>query len=223
MGSATDGQIIVSRQENAIDVFFSLPGHLLPSLAGNDETLLFNSKKQINLNDFRQDTAPWGDQAFEKVIFFVGGSIVNAQAISLMMHEASQPINFNTPWDALTAVTICIAPANTPPLQLEETQSYLGFSLYPVDGREELQLDFPLTERDTLLFEVSTFVDGELVAQTATALADGGSMRLRYFSDESILMKTTFNQIFLILFTIGYGFLMVATLARSSRSPLFDA
>ena len=220
--NASDGQIIVSRQENSIDVFFKITGEALTSLTNEDTSFLFDEVGRIDINGFRQDTAPWGDQVFADVSFIVGGRLADAEAISLMMHEKGEPIPFMTPWDALTAVTICIAPANTPPLSLEETQSYLGFSIYPIDGQEDLQLQFPLTGRNPVTFDVSTFFDGELVTQDFVTLSDGGLLHIHYMPRSETLVPTFYFQILLLLLTAVHGVVLVGGLNQRARSPLYD-
>ena len=171
-----DGRIIISRQDKTIDVFVTLPGDMLEQLTGTGVDFLTNDDGKIDLNSFRVDTAPLGDRAFAPVIFGVGGDIVDAQAIALMMHAKDDKVPFDTPWDALTAVTLCIAPEDAGPAPLAQVQAYVGLSLYPVAGMEDLHISFPQTHRADMRFDVLTFVDGSLVSHGPRVLPDGGTL-----------------------------------------------
>ncbi|MEL7181871.1 MAG: hypothetical protein AAFN63_18955, partial [Pseudomonadota bacterium] len=96
-----DGRIIISRQDKTIDVFVTLPGDMLEQLTGTGLDFLTDDDGKVDLNSFRVDTAPLGDRAFAPVTFAVGGDIVDAQAVALMMHAKDDEVPFDTPWDAL--------------------------------------------------------------------------------------------------------------------------
>jgi len=216
-----DGQIIVSRQNNTIDVFLSLPGDRLESLTGVDASFLTDAQGGINFNDFRTDTAPLGDRVFDKVSFSVGEHPVDAQAIALMMHDQDLNVPFATPWDAMTAVTLCIAPVDAAPTALDQVQSYVGLSLYPVAGMDTLKVAFPPTRGQQMQYDVLTFVNGALQSRKPLVLDAGGVVRFdmpsAYPGWHGVLISLC-----LIIVVMFWGALVLRRAIMTETSPLFD-
>lgn len=206
----SDGRIIVNRQDQSIDIYWLIPGEQLHSLTGTYPAFLMTDQGLIDLDTFRVDTAAYGDQLFELVQFTLNDQPVNAEAVSLTMHGDDDPlVPFDTPWDALTAVTLCTAPENSPLRRIETVRTYIGFSLYPVDELGDIAITPPVTQRGDLRFEVLEYANWQHIGERVVTLKDGEALRMTFDLQRSV----TTSSLFWILGAIGAAGFAFARLA----------
>ena len=213
----SDGRVIISRQHQSIDIYWQVPGEQLHPLTGADPAFLMTDAGLIDLDTFRVDTAAYGDQLFELVQFTLNDQPVKAESISLTMHGDDDPlVPFDTPWDALTAVTLCTAPENSPHRRIEMVRTYVGFSLYPVDERGNIAIIPPVTQRGDLRFEVLEYANGQRIAERLVTLKDGDALRFAFNPQRAV----TTSGLFWILGAIGatgFAFARLASYVLTRR------
>lgn len=214
-----DGTIIINRSAKSIDVFLTMSGDTLTPLTGTNTAFLTRSDGTVRLRDFRVETATFGDRVFAPVRFSVESNPVNAQAIALMLHTKDGNIPFGTPWDAMMAVTLCSVNYSDDFPTLANVQSYLGYSLYPVDGTASLRIIFPQTGRADLQFEMLEFMDGDLIARRTLTLGDDADIYLNVPSDSS---RTPMALILLVAIIGVCAIAMARQSSTTLTSPLFD-
>lgn len=217
-----NGTIIVARGDRAIDVFVTVSGDVLQPLTGVDTSFLTRGDGTVDLQSFRVETAPLGDRVFGPVDFVVGGTPVDAEAISLMMHLKDDGVAFATPWDAITAVTLCLATFDTPYPAIADTQSYLGYSIYPVDGMASLAIELPATGRDILRFAVLEYAHGNLLSRNVVSVADGAVLSLTAVSGLWGWAGASLYSILALLITAILAAATLVHLIQTQRSPIFS-
>ncbi|MEO0931838.1 MAG: hypothetical protein AAFY14_14515 [Pseudomonadota bacterium] len=99
--------MIINRGDVSIDVFVKMPGGVVAPLTGHLPDFQPDDGGMIDIRSFRTDTAPLGDQAFAAISFTIDATPAHAEAMGMMVHPITDAIPFTTPWDALTAVTLC--------------------------------------------------------------------------------------------------------------------
>ena len=217
-----DATMIINRGEVSIDVFVKMPGGMVASVSGRLPDFQPDDGGIIDLRNLRTDTAPLGDQTFATVSFEVDAAPVHAEAMGMMVHPITDAIPFTTPWDALTAVTLCSFDDAPQLFQISDLYVYAGHSIYPTNGYGDLWIKLPETGRDDIRFHVLTFSKGELVAQGVQVVADGGTLLNSGIANRNEPVGQPYVLLKMLLIAAVLGAVVFRAALRDLRSPLFE-
>ncbi|MDX8350702.1 hypothetical protein SLH49_22155 [Cognatiyoonia sp. IB215446] len=217
-----DATMIINRSDVSIDVFVRIPGGIVVPLTGYLPDFPSDDGGMLDIRSFRADTASLGDQAFAPISFTIDATPAHAEAMGMMVHPITDAIPFTTPWDALTAVTLCSFDDVPQLFQISDLHMYAGHSIYPTNGYGDLRIKLPETGRDDIRFHVLTFSGGELVSQGVHVVADGGTLLNSGIAKRNEPVGRSFALLNMLLVAAVLGAVVLRAALRDLRSPLFE-
>ncbi len=135
--------LIVDRGPRAVEVFLAMPVSTAVTRFGLNPDLLKGPGGVVDFADFSGGTWDIGDALLAGVDVRIGRAPAGFEATSLMVHLKDQPLPFQTPFDGLTAISVCgVAQPVTPPT-LDDLYLYAGFVAYPPNAEAPLRFDLP--------------------------------------------------------------------------------
>ncbi|WP_320242233.1 hypothetical protein [Cognatiyoonia sp. IB215182] len=217
-----DATMIINRGDVSIDVFVKMPGGIVAPLTGHLPGFLRDDNSMIDLRDFRTDTAPLSEQAFAPISFTNDAASAHAEAMGMMVHPITDAIPFATPWDALSAVTLCSFDDVPQFFHISDLHFYAGYSIYPTNGYGDLRIKLPETGRNDIRFQVRTFSGGELVTQGVHVVADGGTLLNSVMAKGNESVRRSFTRLNMLLVAAVLGAVLLRAALRDLCSPLFE-
>lgn len=161
---ADDVVLIVQRDNRAVEMFFGMPARTAVRRFGLDPALLQQADGRVEFAAFRQGTWDIGDALLEMTDVRIGDAPAKFESTSLMVHLNAQRLPFDTPLDALTAISVCgVEPPEVPPA-LDDLYLYAGFVTYSADPAGPLRIVLPPGGRGAVKLKVRQFRDGALLA-----------------------------------------------------------
>ncbi|MEM9099721.1 MAG: hypothetical protein AAGC79_14505 [Pseudomonadota bacterium] len=168
--------MIVSREGEAVAVYFQLPFTEVSGLFGREAVSLVGADGKVNLEELSLGTFDDADLLARDVEFSLGDQSVQFEALSMMVHPAVSPFAFETPLDAEIAIAVCGVPLPKQPPGPEELVWVGGWYAYPVSSTEELAIKFPETGRKPMALSVRVFDSTGLERSEEITLADQGTL-----------------------------------------------
>lgn len=166
--------MIISREAETVEIFFSMPAEAAVEHFGVAREDLLNSEGFAVLDAYTEGTWILGDDFWTGVTAEIDGVPATFEAMSLMLHPASQPMPYRDPLDALTAIEVCTV--NDASLDLSDAQLYVGLIAYTDTPTGELAFSFPGVEGDDLAFSVSDFNHYRITQQVQIWPGANGTM-----------------------------------------------
>ncbi|WP_417210862.1 hypothetical protein [Antarctobacter sp.] len=166
-------EVIVDRGMRGIEMFLAMPARTAVTRFGLTPELLTGPDGKVNFADFSGGTWDIGDALLAGVDVRIGHAPAGFEATSLMVHLKDQPLPFQTPFDGLTAISVCgVAQPETPPA-LDDLYLYAGFVAYPPDADAPLRFDLPEAPGERLSVTVREYGPGHTGAPTRLHLDSG--------------------------------------------------
>lgn len=178
---ASDLTVIVNVSDDGAAYYMSLPAADIQSVLGTDPDLLFSADGSVPIDDFRLNGSfELGDQVFERIEGRVEGEVAPFETMSMMVHPLNDPAPFQTPWDAVTATSVCIVDYVEDQLTPEWLRLYYGSYAHQVSGTSGLDLSFPETGRAPIEVTMHLYRDGDYLRREQAILPDGGTLSLSF-------------------------------------------
>ncbi|MEM6385488.1 MAG: hypothetical protein AAF718_04540 [Pseudomonadota bacterium] len=160
-------QVITSRSDGAVELFFSMPTDLALGKFGLTAADLVNDRGFADFDMFARGTFDLGEDFWDGARTWIDGAPVEFEAMSLMMHPVNTPLPFRKPLDALTAIEVCGTVLDDVPLS--DTRIYVGLIAYP---------DTPA---------------GNIAIEFADSFGPDTKLHLRDFSDHNLMYSAQFD------------------------------
>ncbi|MEM6480142.1 MAG: hypothetical protein AAF647_14040 [Pseudomonadota bacterium] len=172
--NAADVALIVDRSERGVEIFVKLPTERTEDLFAPFPEGFLESDGRVDIGPFRDGTADHGDALWAAVETRVAGEAPLVEAMSMMVHPDSIPVDFNDPIDGWIAMAVCNVTDPDARFGLDVLSTYAGFIAWDVAGYGALELVFPAA----LDIEVTEFVNGRKIHEETVALAEGQPLQL---------------------------------------------
>ncbi len=117
--------------------------------------LFLNEEGLVDFGAFRAGTVDAAGTLWQGVEAQIDGAQVSFEPMSLMLHPEEDKIPFETPWDGLTAVSVCATEGGTAPL--DETRLYLAMIAYADQTQGDLTLKLAAAPKQPVPFNVHDF------------------------------------------------------------------
>lgn len=179
-------QLLISRTENTVEIYWSTPADQLEPVFGLPNDWLLNNEGAVEFAPLREGTFLQADKVFADIDVKVGAEPFLFEAMSMMVHPATEALPFTNPLEALISIEVCNVDDPTVPLTSSDLQAYAGFFAYDVDGMERLSLHFPETGRSEMEMTVLDFYNGHLVGEKSVLVGDGQGVSIAQV-DQSLL------------------------------------
>lgn len=178
--------LIVNRDDNNVSYFLSMPADEIAPLLGTDPTILFSNDGAVPIDEFRYSGSfEQGDELFARVSgkLMQTGEKLDIETMSMMVHPTNQPQPFQSPWDAITATSVCNVDYAPDELLPGVLQLYYGGFASDVPTDATISLSFPATGRDDFKVDLLYYYDGYYQGKHTAVLTDGGALELAVKSD----------------------------------------
>lgn len=170
------GELIVSREGDAVAVYFRMPLKDVPDLFGQELQVLMNDQGQVDFENVFEGTYEAADTLVQDIRFSLGGEEVAFEAMSMMAHQTDEPLPFSNPIEALIAMAVCSVEAPEGGLEPDQMVWIGGFYAYPVKANQDLTITFPETNRGAQDFSVMSFDGGKWIETQEINLEDGATL-----------------------------------------------
>lgn len=214
---ASDVTVIVNVSDNGAAYYVSLPATEIENILGTNPDLLFSDEGSVPIDEFRLNGSfELGDQVFERIEGRVEGEMAVFETMSMMVHPLDDPAPFQTPWDAVTATSVCIVDYAEDQLTPEWLQLYYGSYAHQVNGTSGLDLTFPQTGREPVDVTLHLYRDGDYLRREQAILADGGTLNVSF--DKT----TRFAALWWAAITLWVGIVGAAVFLKRMRGRRTD-
>ncbi|MEM9031271.1 MAG: hypothetical protein AAGB18_01380 [Pseudomonadota bacterium] len=170
-------EIIVDRKGNAIEVFVAADTATLKSAYSAVPPGLLDDNGLVNTSVFRNVSADVGDWIAEHWSVEVAGESVEIEAMAVMVHPSGDYLPFDHPLSAYTAISVCSVPEDAPAIRPEDTRTYAGFIIYPVEADADIRFDLNPQGDGANAVRLAEFRDWEPIG-APRIIASGGDLRL---------------------------------------------
>ena len=219
---ASDLTVIMNVSDNGAAYYMSLPATEISDLLGTEPDLLFSDAGSVPIDDFRLNGSfELGDQVFARVEGRVQGERAPFETMSMMVHPLEDPAPFQTPWDAVTATSVCIVDYDENQLTPEWLQLYYGSYAHNVEGASGVQLVFPQTGRKPVNVTMHLYRDGTYLRREQVVLVDGGTLNVS-FAQPSSFSSLWWAAIALWLVTMAAAFVVPRLRAQRANTVAAD-
>ncbi|MEM9280107.1 MAG: hypothetical protein AAGA76_16210 [Pseudomonadota bacterium] len=215
--------LVVNRDEDSVAYFISMPATAIEPILAADSASLFSDRGAVPIDDFRiKGSFELGDQLFSEVSGAVAatGQSVEFESMSMMVHPIDEPQPFFSPWDAITATSVCNVDYARSDLVPEALQLYYGAFATDVLADQEVSLNFPKTGRNALKIDVFHYFDGSYVGKDTALLTDGGTLLLTTRSDPLLSILTALSAVFAAICMAALGLHFVRKRRTSNQGSL---
>lgn len=199
--------IVISRGEDAIELFLAMPTDLAVPHFGLTREDLVNSNGFADFERFSKGTFDLGEALWRDVEAELNGKSLTFETMSLMVHPANLPLPFETPLDALASVEVCGTTARN--TRLSETHLYIGLIAYSDETKSELTFRWPRALPASVDVSVRDFVGHRLAkAWTLEPSESSGvlpTVQVAAVSDPSLSGLTLFSVCALLAFLACVG------------------
>lgn len=172
--SAADLSVIVDRADDGVEIFVKF------ATADTEEVLapfppgFLDADGLVDIAPFRNGTYEMGDEMWAGVSTEIGGEDALVEAMSMMVHPDSLPVDFEDPIDGWIAMAVCNVTDPNARFGLDELSTYAGFFAYKVDGYAPISLVFP-TDIDV---EVTEFLLGRELSTASLTVGPDAPLEL---------------------------------------------
>jgi hypothetical protein len=202
-------QIIIARTDHSVELFVALPALQALELFNAPQGMFLNEDGLVDFDAFRAGTADTAEALWQGVEARIGQAKVSFEPMSLMLHPQEDQLPFTSPWDGLTAVSVCSSEGGT--ATLEETVLYLAMIAYTDQAQGDLTLKFPARPEQFTQFYFRNF-EGDAHKTSGVAML-GGAQILELPAHKDALLSKIF---------LG-ALLALAALAFMRRNPAHDS
>lgn len=169
--------LIVDRTHYGVEVFLNMPADMSRSHFGLAPSALTDGAGHVAFERLRLGTADVGDEMFSGVHATVGGEPVTLETMSLMVHEAVDPLPFNEPFDGLVAIELCTTPPPSNPLTPQQVSLFAGFVGYSDTPYGPFEMTLPsVSGAGAVEVSVRSFSDGILQEEWRTVVSAGDTI-----------------------------------------------
>ncbi|MEL6551064.1 MAG: hypothetical protein AAFQ54_12545 [Pseudomonadota bacterium] len=167
--SAADLTLLVDRTERGVEMFVKFETLETEALLAPLPAGFLDAEGLVDIAPFREGTYIYGDELWADIETVIGGEIALVEAMSLMVHPDSLPVDFDDPIDGWIAMAVCNVTDPNARFELGELSTYAGFIAWDVEGRAPLSLTFPRE----MEVEMTEFLEGrEISARTVSVGPD---------------------------------------------------
>ncbi|MEL6410821.1 MAG: hypothetical protein AAFS08_16145 [Pseudomonadota bacterium] len=171
--------LIVNRDHDSAVYYLAMPADDITGLLATDPHLVFSDNGAVPIDQFRQyGSFELADEVFAKVTGTAGEKQLSFEAMSMMVHPLDQPQPFATPWDGVTAISVCTVDYGRDSLFPSGLQLYYGAYTDGIKPDEPLKISFPATGREAFPIVVHRFHEGRHLGTDRAVLEDGGTLVL---------------------------------------------
>ena len=169
------GEIIVSREGDAVAVYMRMPFADVAPLFGNLAPGLMDANGEPIFENLFEGTFEGADELAADVGFALGRQDTTFEGLSMMAHVSDTPLPFENPLDAQIAVGVCGVETPEGPIDAADMVWIGGWYAYPIDAAQDLTIAFPATGRDVQTFTVTSFDNWSKTASYEVTLTDGAT------------------------------------------------
>ncbi|MEL7097870.1 MAG: hypothetical protein AAGM84_03490 [Pseudomonadota bacterium] len=153
--------VIVNRSDAGTEVYLSAPAPDLFTLTATSPDVVPGGGGAVDIAAFSQGTWEIGDALFANSRLEIGGAAAPLEAMSFMLHAASEAMPMDTPLDALMAIELCNVAEPGQTQDWDALVGYVGYFTPRVAAGDTITLDLPLqTEVTARVIDAAT--DGTL-------------------------------------------------------------
>lgn len=168
---------IVDRSDGDMAYYMSMSAEHIVPLLDADPALVFSNSGAVPIETFRREGSfDLADEVFRHVRSDRPAGANAFYSMSLMLHPTDFPLPFETPFDGLTAVSVCTVDYDFSTFAPGDLNLFYGAYAYEVAPTEAVSLTFPATGRETLDVVIRHYTDGRFVGEERASLADGGTL-----------------------------------------------
>ncbi|MCV6595785.1 MAG: hypothetical protein OIF40_01700 [Mangrovicoccus sp.] len=133
-------ELIINRKSDSVTIYLAAPLDIAAQRFGGLPPQLQPGPDGMDTETLREGTLDSTDWFIARSQARLGGTEAPLEPLSIMIHPSDLELPFETPHDGLMAISVCTAPPSTaqPPSAFT---LYAGLYLYPVDGRQALDLE----------------------------------------------------------------------------------
>ncbi|WP_438955715.1 hypothetical protein [Cognatiyoonia sp.] len=167
-----DLQIILDRQDSSIEVYAHLAAADIDTVFGVSAAGLAGSDGRVSYGAFRESgTYDFGKTMLNDVTLFSADGSGDLDAMSVMVHPTDLQVPYQTPFDAVLAMSICNVDDPIEPPSIDDLKIYAGFVAYPIDGHARATLALP--NKSSLKVKIITFINSVYVSTQILTLDPG--------------------------------------------------
>ncbi|MEM6944526.1 MAG: hypothetical protein AAF565_12320 [Pseudomonadota bacterium] len=171
--------MIVDRSDGDMVYYLLMPAEQIVPLLNTDPELVFSANGAVPIDAFRREGSfDLADDVFRGVRSNRPDGALAFYSMSLMLHPKGEPMPFDTPFDGLTAISVCTVDYAFDAFVPGDLDLYYGAYAYEVADDETVTLTFPETGRAALDVVIRQYVDGRFVTEETAVLEDGGTLAL---------------------------------------------
>ncbi|MEM9437769.1 MAG: hypothetical protein AAGA15_12070 [Pseudomonadota bacterium] len=153
---SADLSLIVDRSERGVEMFVKFPTGSTEALLAPFPAGFLASEGVVDIAPFRAGTADHGDDLWRGVETRIGGETAFVEAMSMMVHPDSLPVDFNDPVDGWIAMAVCNVVGDDTLFGVDVLSTYAGYIAWEVAGHDRVEIAFP----STMEIEVTEFLEG---------------------------------------------------------------
>lgn len=169
--------LIVNRDDDSAVYYLAMPSEDIPELLATDLSLVFSDGGAVPIDEFREyGSFELADEVFANVKGKAGDRTLNFEAMSMMVHPLDSPQPFATPWDGVTAISVCTVDYEKDALLPAGLQLYYGAYTDGLTPEEPLSIAFPATGREAFPIVIHRYQDGVHQSTDRAVLEDGGTL-----------------------------------------------
>lgn len=179
VAAQTEIDLLVYRSQTSIDLFVRAPADDMSQLLGSLPHPLLDADARINFDYVKEQSWTIAQTLWQRSDIRLGDQRLDLEATSFVLHPKDDPLAFETPMDAMSAISFCTVPRPDRPLFLERMDAYMGFIGFVTDPQATLQMVFTRQTDVPILFNVLDYTDGTLTASQKIEVLPGRALVLR--------------------------------------------
>ncbi|MEM6727866.1 MAG: hypothetical protein AAF618_05145 [Pseudomonadota bacterium] len=171
---AADMSVMVDRSERGVEIFIKLDTERTEELLAPFPDDFVGGDGLVDIGPFRDGTADHGDALWQAVETRIEGTASTVEAMSMMVHPDSLPVDFDDPIDGWIAMAVCNVTDPDARFGLDVLSTYAGFIAWDVEGHGEVEIAFPTA----MEVEVTEFLEGREISSAVLQVSDAAPLRL---------------------------------------------
>ena len=179
VAAQTEIDLVIYRSQTSIDLFVRAPADDMSQLLGSLPKPLLDADARINFDYVKEQSWTIAQTLWQGSDIRLGDERLDLEATSFVLHPKDDPLAFETPMDAMTAISFCTVPRPDRPLFLERMDAYMGFIGFVTAPQATLQMVFPRQTDVPILFNVLDYTEGTLTASQKIDVLPGRALVLR--------------------------------------------
>lgn len=207
-------EMIVSRSDKAVEIYFAMPTTVAVDTFGIQPDELTDDRGFADFDRFSAGTYDLATTFVERLNGSIDGTELDFDAMSLMIHPASESLPYRDPIDAVTTIEVCGYERDD--VLLKDTRLFVGMIAYTDQTSGALSVSFLDAINETSGLKLKDFTNFELRNSASFLPGDLESLTLVSLDQK----KEMSNQDMLVaagLLAILACF--VAPVVRSGRLP----